>query len=173
MQLFAGKARCITCHNGEMFTDEDHHNTAVPKAESFATEPLRQIEVRFRARSNGISNYVAMDDDLGAYLNEKRKPDVHRFRTQTLRETKFTSPFMHNGSFFTLEEVVDFYNAGGGEDVFGTKSPLLKPLGLTDQEKKELVAFLETLSSDKLPGLQFANPKLPPYGVTSMTGGIN
>ena len=173
MQLFAGKARCIMCHNGEVFTDEDHHSTALPRPESFGTDPLRQIEVRFRARSNGVSNYAAVDDDLGAFLNEHRKKDVGRNRTQPLLEIKYTAPYMHNGTLFTLEEVVDFYNKGGGEDQFGTKSPLLKPLNLAEQEQKDLVAFLDSLSGDELPAKEFMNPKLPPYGNTSPIAGIN
>jgi cytochrome c peroxidase len=68
---------------------------------------------------------------------------------------------MHNGIFYTLDEVVDFYNKGGGEANWPNKTALLKPLGLSDQEKKDLVAFLEALSMDK--PLLMDPPKLPPY----------
>ena len=53
---------------------------------------------------------------------------------------------MHNGIFSTLDEIIDFYDRGGGGNSFGTKSPLLKPLGLTKEEKAALRAFLESLS---------------------------
>ncbi len=164
MNLFAGKARCILCHNGPMFTDQDHHMTGVPRPEAYLSDALRQIEVRFRCKSNGITNYGECDDDLGLFFNTHRTADIKRFRTQTLREIKFTAPYMHNGSFFTFEEVIDHYNKGGGDDQgYGTKSKLLKPLNLTDKEKADLVAFLESLSSAELPGKEFSNPKLPGY----------
>ncbi len=69
---------------------------------------------------------------------------------------------MHNGVFLTLEEVVDFYDKGGGDDPFTTKSSLIKPLKLTATEKKDLVAFLESLSGSEI---KPARPTLPPYGV--------
>ena len=67
---------------------------------------------------------------------------------------------MHNGVFFTLEEVIDFYNQGGGDDP--TKSPLLKPLHLTEAEKNALLAFLESLSGEEI---VVEPPTLPPYDV--------
>ncbi len=69
---------------------------------------------------------------------------------------------MHNGVLFTLDEVVEFYNIGGTQDVFGTKSPLMQPLGLTREEKQDLVAFLESLSGSEI--LAEA-PDLPDYEV--------
>ena len=70
--------------------------------------------------------------------------------TPTLRELKQTAPYMHNGVFATLEEVVAFYNAGGGADA--NKDPLIKPLSLSREERADLVAFLEDLSGDPLTG---------------------
>ena len=73
---------------------------------------------------------------------------------------------MHNGAFWDLEEVVQFYNAGGGENDFtdgtmaATKSELLQPLGLSDEEVDQLVAFLEGFSGDEL---VIEPPVLPPY----------
>ena len=73
---------------------------------------------------------------------------------------------MHNGAFWDLEEVVQFYNAGGGENDFtdgtmaATKTDLLKPLGLSDDEVDQLVAFLEAFSGDEL---EVVPPVLPPY----------
>jgi cytochrome c peroxidase len=174
MQLFAGKARCILCHNGEIGTDEDHHNTGVPRPANFENNPLSQVEVRQRMRGAGISNFMEVDDELALYMRTHRTPDKHKLRTQPLLEWKYTAPYMHNGAFFTMEEVVDFYNAGGGEDRYHNKSPLLKPLNLTDAEKADLVAFLDSLNSEELPGLkEFGNPKLPGYGTTSTIAGIN
>ena len=76
-----------------------------------------------------------------------------RFMTPTLRELKYTAPYMHNGMFSTLSAVVAFYNSGGGSDP--NKNLALKPLGLTTQEQIDLVAFLEALSGDPLTGPAF------------------
>ena len=83
---------------------------------------------------------------------------------------------MHNGVFFDLEEVVDFYNVGGGPNLdggaalAGKKDPLMKPLNLTDDEKAALVAFLMALSSDEMPGKNYKIPRIPPDGIMTATG---
>jgi cytochrome c peroxidase len=67
---------------------------------------------------------------------------------------------MHNGAFATLEEVIEFYNVGGGESP--NLDPLLRPLGLTDQDKSDLIAFLKSLTGDPI---VVEEPQLPPYEV--------
>ncbi len=71
-----------------------------------------------------------------------------KFVTPTLREVSRTGPYMHNGIFASLSEVIEFYNRGGGDDP--QKSPLLKPLRLSDEEKEALIAFLSSLSGDDI-----------------------
>ena len=110
--------------------------------------------------------YRKIKDDAGLYYRSKQKSDMGKFRTPPLRYTAYTAPFMHNGSFFDFDEVVDFYNQGGGTNEFtdGTwsknKTKLLKPLNLSDEEKEDLVAFLESLSGDEI---KMSTPKLPSY----------
>ncbi len=161
LALFRGKAQCIQCHNGPLLSDEDYHNIGVPKNPAFEEDPLRQITLRFQHVIRGVpeSVYRKADRDLGLYYTTKREADKGRFRTPSLRELNYTAPFMHNGAFFELDEVIDFYDEGGGEDA--NKSPLLKKLGLSDEEKEDLLAFLESLSSDK--PLLVQPPELPPY----------
>ena len=124
--------------------------------------------MRFRAKSNGIQNYDEVDEDLGLYQATHRTQDIGRFRTAPLRELKYTAPYMHNGVFTTLDEVVEFYDKGGEEKgkFKGVKDPLMKPLKLTADEKKALVAFLEALSSDEPPFLTI-NPVLPKDGIVT------
>ena len=81
-----------------------------------------------------------------------------KFRTPGLRDVCYTAPYMHNGYFSTLAEVVAFYNAGGGNHP--NKDPLLKSLHLNAQEQSALVAFLESLCGDKI---IIEPPDLPPY----------
>jgi cytochrome c peroxidase len=170
--LFEGKASCIACHNGPLLTDELHHNTGVPANPDFATNPQRQIAMRERIRGKGIPEelYLNFDRDPGRYLETKKNEDLGKFRTPQLRYLAYTAPYKHNGVFFTLEEVIDFYDRGGDDDPFGTKSDLIKPLRLSAQEKKDLLAFLDALSGKEL---KPARPTLPPYGLLEfpMTSG--
>lgn len=162
LALFEGKAGCAVCHNGSMLTDEALHNTGVPPSAVFTSDPLRQIAMRERMKAKGIPEveYLALDRDPGLYLDTKKLEDKGKFRTPTLRELNYTGPYMHNGVFATLDEVVDFYDRGGGADPFGTKATVLKPLRLTQAEKLALRAFLESLSGDPVP---VKTPVLPDY----------
>ena len=163
MALYNGKAGCVQCHNGPLASDQKFYALGVPENEVFKTEPLYQITHRWEHYQKGVQekDYRGADRDLGLYYITKNPKDINKFRTPSLRELKYTAPFMHDGIFYTLDEVVDFYNNGGGEGP--NKSPLIKPLGLSDEEKKDLVAFLESLSMDK--PLLMDPPKLPPYAV--------
>ena len=161
LALFQGKAGCVQCHNGALLSDEDYHNVGVPKNPAFEEDPLRQITLRYQHVIRGVpeSVYRKADRDLGLFYTTKREADKGRFRTPSLRELKYTAPYMHNGAFFELDEVIDFYDEGGGQDA--NKSPLIRKLGLTDEEKEDLLAFLESLSSDE--PLLMKPPELPPY----------
>ncbi|MFQ5636855.1 MAG: cytochrome-c peroxidase [bacterium] len=170
MELFKGKANCVECHNGALLTDQKYYNLGVPENTVFDEDALKQITFRYEQYAKGVSEeiYRKVKTDLGLYYRSKRTEDMGKFRTPMLRYLIYTPPYMHNGIFWTLEEVIDFYNEGGGEDEiakeFGhsTKTELLKPLGLTDAEKAQLVAFLESLSGAEI---VMDIPALPPYGV--------
>ncbi|MFM2194545.1 MAG: hypothetical protein RL092_145 [Bacteroidota bacterium] len=84
------------------------------------------------------------DGDEGLKRKTYREEDAGKFKTPTLRNIEITGPYMHNGSFGSLEEVIEFYNAGGGPG--RNKSNKINPLLLTEQEKQDLVAFLKTLT---------------------------
>ena len=168
MELFFGKARCIQCHNGALATNEKYYNLGVPPAERWEDDGLAQITFRYELFAKGVTQemYRQLKDDPGLYFRTKQKADMGKFRTPPLRYTLYTAPYMHNGAFWDLEEVVQFYNEGGGENdvtvgtMAETKSPLMKPLGLTDDEVEQLVAFLEAFSGDEL---EVEAPSLPPY----------
>jgi cytochrome c peroxidase len=131
LALFKGKARCILCHNGPNFTDNQFHNLGVPQ-----DGPLK--------------------DDPGRYNVTRLARDKGAFKTPTLRSVTATAPYMHDGVFKTLEEVIDFVDKGGGANP--NLSPLVKPLGLSAEEKTDLLAFLKAL--DGAP-LKILMPKLP------------
>lgn len=115
--FFTEKADCFHCHGNALGTDNIFHNNGSDPA--------------------GI--------DPGLFKVTEDFNDYGMFRTPTLRNIQLTAPYMHNGSFNTLEEVVNHYNSGGG--IFqSNKDPLIRPLGMTAQEREDLVAFLKTLT---------------------------
>ena len=131
MGLFKGKARCILCHNGPNFTDNRFHNLGVPQV-------------------------GPMKEDFGRYYVTRDEHDKGAFKTPTLRSIAETAPYMHDGVFKTLEEVVDFLDDGGGANA--NLSPLVRKLGLSKEEKADLVEFLKALSGEQP---KFVMPKLP------------
>ncbi len=153
LDLFAGKAGCIACHNGPLLSDEQYHNLGVPPYAGWEEDELAQITFRFELYAKGSTEemYRNTKDDPGLYFRSKDKRHKGKFRTPSLRYTKYTYPYMHNGMLETLRDVVAFYNEGGGENEFAaTKSELIQPLGLNDDEIDNLVAFLESLSGDEI-----------------------
>ncbi|MBM4133724.1 MAG: c-type cytochrome [Nitrospira sp.] len=120
LELFRTKARCTRCHSGFNFTDEKFHNLGI----------------------GWDTNSV----DLGRYMVTKNPADIGAFKTPTLREIARSAPYMHDGRFKTLEEVVNFYNGGGVKNPH--QDELVIPLELTDQEKRDLVTFLHTLNGE-------------------------
>jgi cytochrome c peroxidase len=130
LNLFTSKAMCITCHNGPNLTDNNYYNI-------------------------GLNT-----EDVGRFAVTGDERDLGRIRTPGLYGITHTAPYMRDGSMATLEEVINYYDRGG--DDHPNKSFFMKqfmnPLGLTDQEKAELLAFLKTLGGE--PPI-FSKPELP------------
>ncbi len=120
LELFRGKARCTRCHSGFNFSDEKFHNLGI----------------------GWDTNTV----DLGRYLVTKNPEDIGAFKTPTLREIARTAPYMHDGRFKNLEDVVNFYNQGGIQNPH--KDNTLIPLEMNEQEQADLVAFLKSLNGE-------------------------
>ncbi|MFQ5774871.1 MAG: cytochrome-c peroxidase [Kiloniellaceae bacterium] len=161
-ELFKGKAGCARCHAGPRFTDDKPHNLGVPENTDIFVNPLRHVTYVTYAKFMGVENYMNIRRDVGAHVRTHKADgsDIGKFMTPTLRELKYTAPYMHNGVFSTLSSVVAFYNSGGGSDP--NKDPALKPLGLKTQEQIDLVAFLEALSGEPLTGPEFVWPEKIP-----------
>ena len=160
MTLFLGKAGCVACHDGPLASNQSFHALGVPQDPILATDdPLQMITVRWENYAKGVPEQIYYSDpgDLGLYYVTKRPDDMGKFRVPSLRELVWTAPYMHNGAFETLEEVVEFYDAGGGDAP--NKSPLIQPLGLSEEERADLVAFLESLSMEE--PIEMDAPELP------------
>ncbi len=109
---------------------------------------------RFVAKVSNYEDYRNLAEDPGRYLVTRDRKDWKAFRTPTLREIAKTAPYMHNGIFATLDEVIEFFDQGGGKG-----NTALKPLGLSDIEKTQLKKFLaEALSGEDL---VIRYPKIP------------
>ena len=157
-ELFQSKAGCIQCHNGAMLSDGRFHSLGMEVNKDIFRDPQRHITFRRFFRTLGVPGYENLRSDPGLLCVSKAKADLGLMRTPTLREVSNTAPYMHDGQLATLEEVVAFYNMGGGP--VESKDAKLKPLGLTDREQADLVEFLKTLSGDPLDGTK---PELPKY----------
>ncbi|MCX4027459.1 cytochrome-c peroxidase [Endozoicomonas sp. SM1973] len=167
-KLFEGKAGCIQCHNGALASDQAYYNIGVPPSREWQTNPLAQITMRYELYAKGMDEqqYRHTKADPGAYFRTKHPSMKGKFRTPSLRYTLYTAPYMHNGELANLTEVIDFYDAGGftseGRTTAypATKSKLIKPLGLNNNEKKQLLAFLQAFSGKKI---TIERPSLPAY----------
>ncbi len=145
--IFTGKGKCIRCHNGPNFTDNDFYNIAVPEDPAVVNDPRVSATRRFTAKVSGYSAYRTLTEDPGRYLVTKDRKDWKAFKTPSLREIALTAPYMHNGFYETVDDVIDFFDRGGGDDAL--KTPLLQPLNLSHDEKEALRIFLlEALKGD-------------------------
>jgi cytochrome c peroxidase len=121
--IFAGKGRCSECHSGWAFTDGSFHDIG-----------------------------TAQDDDIGrGRLFPNSIKLRYAFKTPTLRDVTRRAPYMHNGSLATLRDVVALYDRGG--IARPSRSAMIAPLGLTEDEKTDLIAFLQTLTGPPQPVL--------------------
>lgn len=125
-ELFVGdKAKCFDCHRMEDFTTDEFKNI-------------------------GLYNGSELND-AGVYQVTKKESDLGKFKTPGLRNIGVTAPYMHNGMFKTLEEVLDYYNDPDRfvQNPINIDDALKKPLGLTEEEKKDIIGFLKTLTDKK------------------------
>ena len=161
--LFSGKAQCIVCHRVEadhaLFVDHEFHNTGLGYAASVSGKGPETTRVQLapgvftevpRAAIDAVTQQK-LPNDLGLYRVTESPGDRWKFRTQTLRNIALTAPYMHNGRFDTLREVIDFYDRGGVSNEL--LSPLIRPLGLTEREKRDLEAFLHALTGGNVPAI--------------------
>ena len=134
--LFAGKAKCATCHFIPLF------NGLVPP--QFTETESEVLGVP------SVTSSSVVDDDLGKITFTHSPINRHAFKTPTLRNVSRTAPYMHNGIFRTLEEVMEFYNNGGGEGLgihLGNQTLPADSLHLNKKEIKSIIAFLRSLDN--------------------------
>jgi cytochrome c peroxidase len=129
-----------------LFTDDLYHNVGVAAKDVNFEELARKVEshpedLAKLAHEPGLNQ-------LGRYLVTKERKDIGAFKTPQLRNVALTAPYMHDGSEKTLADVIGFYDRGGDPNPWLDGG--MRPLALTAQEKADLVALLETFTSDDL-----------------------
>lgn len=166
LELFEAedKGNCAACHPSRpdergrppLFTDFSYDNLGVPRR---ADNPYYRMPADFNAAGEG---YV--DEGLGGALHKPE--EAGKFKVPTLRNIALTAPYMHNGVFDTLEEVVRFYNSRDVDDHWGPPEVAqnvnreeLGDLGLNEQEIADIVAFMKTLTDRPRAPLATADPK--------------
>jgi cytochrome c peroxidase len=183
LKLFVGKAACVNCHTGPILSDNGFHNIGVPQTgnrvpitdggrfqdipkllgnpyrgeSAFSDDPEAG-----KAKLDGVRENEATKQEDGSYL--PLDSTKGQFRTSGLLNCAETAPYFHDGSARTLRDVVVFYNRGGGDagTFMGTKDPRMVPLGLSDAQIDDLVAFLKTLTGEHPPEEWRANTAAPP-----------
>lgn len=150
--IFRGKGRCTRCHSFSeqrpFFTDFAYHNTGVsanhPAFDKLARQAAAAVETD-QAKTT-IDRLATQEGgrELGRILASYQLFDLGAYRTPSLRNVALTAPYFHDGSAKTLADVVKFYNAGGRTNI--NLEEELHALGLSDDEQRDLIAFLESLT---------------------------
>ena len=157
-KLFTGEAACSSCHQVKethaLFADDLLHNTGVGYRESMGiraeTERVQLAPGVYVDVDTELIDVVSHDvfSDVGQYEVTENPSDRWKYKTPSLRNISLTPPYMHNGSLSSLMDVIEFYNQGG------VKNPLLdkriRPLGLSDEDKEDLYAFLQSLTGSNV-----------------------
>lgn len=152
-QLFSGKGKCTFCHSGPMFSNGEFHDAGVPYfVEATRVDMGRHggIEALLDSPFTLDGEYTDDPDKEGAWkVNRLRRShnDFGTFRVPSLREVENTAPYMHNGSLPTLTSVINHYSNIDLERLHADGELILEPLKLSDQETKDLVAFLNSLTA--------------------------
>ena len=157
--LFTGKAGCSACHlvgdEYALFTDNKLHNTGHGYATSMGIKPEKtRVQLApgvFVDVDTNIIDSVRQQpkiNDVGRYEVTQNPYDRWKYRTSILRNVALTAPYMHDGGFSTLREVVEFYNHGGFENEL--LSPMIRPLGLNNEEINQIVDFLNALTGNNV-----------------------
>ncbi len=152
LKLFIGKAGCDSCHNGQTFSDQEFHNTALRQAspDQGRFEDVLRLDNPFNGAGEFSDDMMAGAQKLAGIAQTE---DMRgQFRSKSLRHVAETGPYFHDGSAATLEDVIRHYNQGGATEGYpGVKDELIVPLNLSEGESADLVEFLKSLTGKPVP----------------------
>ena len=153
LDVFKRNGNCVTCHeiswNNALFSDNRFYNIGVGFKN--LTSILDQFidDINLGKTPEEIPITAGQRSELGRFNVTKDVKDIGKFKTPTLRNIALTAPYMHDGSFKTLEEVIEYYDKGGDKNHFIDSK--IFPLHLTQQEKTDLLEFMKSLTSSNIP----------------------
>lgn len=157
LKLFVDEGDCVNCHNGPALTDGAFHNLGLgprpwlPKNDQGRWEGVPAVRANdFNATGPFSDAPESKEADWLRFLR-RTSEDHGQFKTPTLRNVELTPPYMHGGHFSTLEEVVRFYSTLDEQSTVGHREEMLEPLGLSEREIDDLVAFLRSLTGEAVP----------------------
>jgi cytochrome c peroxidase len=156
LRVFIGKGRCLGCHSGPNFTDNQFHNIGVAQSGE-------NIPENDEGRAAGIDKLIASGFNCASQWSDHPNPEecavetigsgeLGAFKTPTLRSVNLTPPYMHTGNFASLEAVIQHYDLGGAPNgaFDGVRDELMRPLSLDARERRALAAFLRALEGAPL-----------------------
>lgn len=154
-QVFVGKGNCQLCHTGSHFRDNQFHNIGLPPLTDILDLGRSQGILTVKADPFNCKGVFLNETERAAsescqdipYLNSETPEAIGAFKTPTLRNIAETAPYMHDGRFSTLRQVIDHYNRMETFSGVGFREETLKPLQLTEREVQALESFLKSLSS--------------------------
>jgi cytochrome c peroxidase len=155
LKLFVGRGNCILCHAGPNFSDGEFHNIGLTKHPDLRKDSGRFEGVRL-VKEDVFNGFGEFSDDRSPETNIKlrylvvKMNNLAEFKTPSLRHIAETAPYMHDGRFATLREVLDHYSDLPDDPPLGHREESLVPLDLSEREKDELEAFLKTLTGKSL-----------------------
>lgn len=152
-RTFVREGRCALCHRGHQLTDDDFHNLGIDEGGRTDLGRERGIELVLADPLNGSSLY-SDDRQLGGSKLDRIPVDLPKegargaFKTPSLRNVALSAPYMHNGQFATLENVIDFYDRGGDEagTFSGKRAETIEPLYLSEKQRRALIDLLEAMT---------------------------
>jgi cytochrome c peroxidase len=155
LELFEGKARCVSCHPlnaaNPIGTDNNYHNIGVAaRDKDFEGLAKRALEALAVDDSELALDELALGTDmseLGRFMVTRNYADIGAFKTEQLRNVGITAPYMHDGSLQTLWDVIDHYNKGGEDNPFLDGG--IEALALAETEIDDLVSFLFALTDGR------------------------
>ncbi len=150
LRLFVGRGECTLCHSGPNISDGEFHDVGIALGVGQRVDPARHRGVLTLMLSpfTRVGEYAdAETPNAPVQYLDAVTHQLGQFKTPTLRGVADTAPYMHDGRFENLHQVVRFYSTREGASPLGHPTTLLKPLGLSDAEIDDLVAFLRTLSA--------------------------
>lgn len=167
LKLFVGKARCVLCHFDPNFTNREFHNIGLSLSKTLPRDTGRfdAIDTAKNHPFNGMGPFSDIpkehpNNDKLRYLAQKAH-NLGEFKTPTLRNIATTAPYMHDGRFATLQDVLKHYSTFPEQAAFSPREEILIELKLTDQEISDVVEFLKTLTGKPLPESLLKQPAQP------------